>query len=149
MRDSDLFAQNRVILSHFDSYSTALVFARFGKTLLAPEAPPDSAVIAEAPPRIDEIHEGDAVARAAIVRYGLNAAEVFREPQFDAWLKADGHAIRIHLLRFRTFRAPADLIEPHGGVFSPISELRGAARVQLALLREVFNLILGGDQKRG
>jgi hypothetical protein len=147
--DDNLFARNRVILSHFDSYSASLVFARFGKTLVAPQAPPDGAAIAAAPHRIDEIHAGDAVARAIIVHYGLNAAEVFREPQFDAWLKADGQTIRIHLLRFRTFRAPAEVLEPHGGVFSPISELRGAATVELALLREVFNLILGGDQKRG
>ncbi|HET7538517.1 MAG TPA: hypothetical protein VFK05_01550 [Polyangiaceae bacterium] len=146
---SELFAKNRVILSHFDSYSTALVFARFGKTLLAPEALPEGAALAAAPAAVENIHGGDAVLQATIERYGLSAAELFREAQFDAWLTAGSDRLRIHLLRFKTFLAPAEAIAPHGGVFKPISELRGSAPLELGLVRGVFNLIMGGDQKRG
>ena len=149
MSDDQIFTKNRVILSHFDTYSTALVFARFGKTLLVPGALPAGAGVASAPPTIERVYPGDAVLQATIARYSLNPAEVFREAQFDAWLVAAGDLVRIHLLRFKTFRPPADVIEPHGGVFKSISELRGAAPVELDLVRGVFNLIMGGDQKRG
>lgn len=146
---SELFAKNRVILSHFDSYSTALVFARFGKTLLGPDALPEGATNTATPDAVEAVHDGDAVLEASIARYGLNSAEVFRDGQFDAWLQAGADRIRIHLLRFKTFLAPAELLAAHGGVFKPISELRGSAAVELGLIRGVFNLIMGGDQKRG
>ena len=150
MSDSEIFARNRVILCHFDSYSTALVFARFGSTLLAPAALPEGAAVLSAPADEGEVYAGNTVVQAANARYGLNPAEVFRDSQYDAWLEAEGSApIRIHLLRFKTFLAPADLIAPHGGVFFPISALRGALRVELGLIRGVFNLIVGGDQIRG
>jgi hypothetical protein len=35
-------------------------------------------------------------------------------------------------------------LKPYGGEFKPISLLRGSAMSELLLLREVFNLIVGG-----
>lgn len=52
MSDTEIFTKNRVILSHFDSYSTALMFARFGSTLLAPGALPEGSAITSAPPDV-------------------------------------------------------------------------------------------------
>jgi hypothetical protein len=51
--------------------------------------------------------------------------------------------VRIHLLRFTTLDAPKEAIEALGGVFKPMSQLRGSAMSELMLLREVFNLIVG------
>ena len=150
MSETEIFAKNRAILCHFDSYSTALVFVRFEKTLLAPEALPEGAAVTSGPSDVGDIYAGNTVLQAAVARYGLNPAEVFRDTHYDAWLKAEGGApIRIHLLRFKTFLAPADVILPHGGVFLPISALRGASLTELGLIRGVFNLIVGGDQNRG
>jgi len=140
---------NRVILSHFDSYSAALVFARFGRTLLLPEPLPPTAVSVAAPEQVAPEHDGDAVLGAIVERYGLNAADIVRMRGFDAWLQSDGGVVRVHLLRFTTFLAPAELITPHGGSFAPISNLRGSARIELELVRQGFNLILGGDAARG
>jgi len=149
MSDTEIFAKNRAILCHFDSYSTALVFARFGSSLLAPEALPEGAAVTRAPADCDEIYDGNTLAQATVARYGLKPVELIRDSQYDAWLKTEaGAPIRIHLLRFKTFLAPADVIAPHGGVFLPISALRGAHRVELGLIRGVFNLIVGGDQGR-
>ncbi|MDO9010073.1 MAG: fumarylacetoacetate hydrolase family protein, partial [Thiobacillus sp.] len=39
--------------------------------------------------------------------------------------------IRIHLVRFTTLDAPRQAIEPLGGVFKPISEMRGLPMVEL------------------
>lgn len=145
MEPQDILTHNRVILSHFDSYSAALLFARWGKTLLLPEALPESAAPTPAPADIGPLHVGDAVMHAAIERYGLNPAQLTRMDDFDAWLQTNTGPMRIHVLRFNTFEAPAPAIESHGGVFKPISELRGAAMIELTLLRQVFNLVIGGS----
>jgi hypothetical protein len=135
---------NRVILSHFDSYSAALVFARFGKTLLLPDALPAPGISTAVPESIAPVHGGQVVLDAVVERYQLNAAELVRMKGFDAWMESDAGLVRVHLLRFTTFLAPADAISPHGGTFAPISNLRGCARHELELVRQGFNLILGG-----
>jgi len=136
---------NRVILSHFDRYSAALVFARFGKTLLLPTPLPESAALMPPPAEPLAEHDGDRVLDAAVDRYGLNAADIVHMPGFDSWMATDSGPVRVHLLRFTTFLAPAESIAPHGGVFAPISNLRGSPRIELELARRGFNLILGGD----
>ena len=140
---------NRVILSHFDSYSAALVFARFGKTLLLPEPLPETAVVMQAPAQPLAEHGADLVLNAVVERYGLNATETVRMSGFDAWMLTDSGPVRVHLLRFTTFLAPAEAIAPHGGSFAPISNLRGSPRIELELARRGFNLILGGDARAG
>jgi hypothetical protein len=54
----------------------------------------------------------------------------------------------VFLLRFTTFEAPAAVIEPAGGTFKHLPALRGCDRAELALLREVFNLLVGGNARR-
>jgi hypothetical protein len=146
MQPPTLLSRNRVILSHFDSYSAQLMFARWGKTLLLPEPLPESAVPMQAPAAVDSIYAGDAVMQAAIEQYGLNAAELMRMNDFDAWLQTDTGPIRVHVLRFNTFEPPAEALAPHDGVFKSISELRGSAMIELTLLRQVFNLVVGGSR---
>lgn len=138
---------HRVILAHYDSYSTALVFARHGGTLLWPEALPEDATPAPAPAGEDEAQwqaEGLAVRDAVAERYGFRADELVAMHDFQHWAQTPDGPVRIHLLRFDTFEAPKAAVEPHGAVFKPISELRTARRDELLLLREVFNLIIGG-----
>lgn len=146
METQDFLPMNRVILSHFDSYSAALVFARWDNTLLMPKALPESAQPMSAPEDVAPEQAADLVMQAAIGRYGLNPAELVRENDFDAWMHTDDGPVRIHLLRFTTPDAPVKAIEPHGGVFKSISELRGSAMIELGLLRQVFNLCVGGSR---
>jgi hypothetical protein len=144
----DVLTHNRVILSHFDSYSAALVFARWSKTLLLPESLPADAAPMPAPAEVEAVHAGDAVMHATVERYGLNPAQLARMNDFDAWLQTAAGPVRVHVLRFNTFEAPAPALEPHGGAFKPISELRGCAMVELTLLRQVFNLVIGSGRGR-
>ena len=148
MSMQDILSRNRIILSHFDTYSAALVFARWDKTLLMPMALPESAAPMAAPAAFDSAQSGEAARVAAIDAYGLNAEEVIREDDFDAWMQTDNGPVRIHLLRFNTTDAPLNVIEPHGGVYKSISELRGSPMIELNLLRQVFNLIVGGSKAR-
>jgi hypothetical protein len=145
----DLLATNRAILVHCDTYSAALVFARWGKTLLLPEALPEAALPVPAPSEVGPAHDADGVTRMVIERYGLNPAEVARVKAFDPWMQTETGPIRIHLFRFTTFLAPAQMVGAHGGVFQPLSELRRLPKVELALVRQGFDLIMGGGGGRG
>ena len=70
-------------------------------------------------------------------------------PEFnERLLDSDGTPVHVHLLRFTTFAAPAEAIEPSGGQFRHLPALRGSAQAELALLREVFNLLIGGSSRR-
>lgn len=144
MTTQDIFVHNRVILTHFDSYSTALLFPRWdNNTLLWPEALPASAALMPAPATIAPAHVAHTVKQAVVERCGLNPEELTHVGDFNHWAQTETGPVRIHLLRFTTFDAPKEAIEALGGVFKPMSQLRGSAMSELLLLREVFNLIVG------
>ena len=72
MNNTDIFDHNRVILCHFDSYSTASLFARYGTSVLAPAPLPEGASADAAPADITEQHAPDAVMEALIAQYGFS-----------------------------------------------------------------------------
>lgn len=144
----DVLIANRAMLVHFDSYSAALVFAKWGDTLLAPAPLPPSAAALAPTGGTAAIKDGDAVKAAVVARLGLNPAELELAVDFDHQVSTDAGPVRVHLLRFITFEAPKAALEAHGGVFRPISALRGGAPVELLLAREVFNLIIGAGGGR-
>ena len=139
----DILARNRVILTHFDSYSIALLFPRWGDTLLLPQALPASATPIPAPAEVGPEHDGAAVRQVVLDRYGFNPDELVHVADYHQWVQTDDGPIRIHLLRFTTFDAPKAAIEALGGSLQPMSQLRRSAMNELVLLREVFNLIVG------
>jgi hypothetical protein len=139
-----LLDHNRVILCHFDSYSAALLFARYGDSILAPAPLPEAASAMPAPDDAGAQHNPGAVLEAMAAQHGLDAAQLKLDDGFQAWMSSDSGPIRIHLARFTTFEAPREAVEPLGGVFKPISEMRGMPMIELNLMRQVFNLIMGG-----
>ncbi|MDD2926658.1 hypothetical protein [Rhodoferax sp.] len=143
MNTPDIFHHNRVILTHFDSYSAALLFPRWEKSLLWPAALPDAATPMPSPAVIEPAFSGSAVKLALVQRCGLNPDELKRVNEFNHWAQTESGPVRIHLLRFTSFEAPKAAIRALGGEFKPISLLRGSAMSELLLLREVFNLIVG------
>ena len=144
MNDTNTFERNRVILCHFDTYSTALVFARYGASVIAPIPLPESASVTPIPSDPGAQYTPSAVLDAFVDRFGLNVAHVKVDDGFQAWMSSDGGPIRIHLVRFTTLDAPREAIVSHGGLFKPISEMRGMPMVELNLMRQIFNLTLGG-----
>lgn len=144
MNDHTILDSNRVILCHFDSYSSALLFARYGSGVLAPAPLPAAASVMPGPGDVTERHTPGAVLAALVAQYNFDPTQLSLDDDFQAWMSSDRGPIRIHLARFTTFDAPRQAIEPHGGVFKPISEMRGLPMIELNLLRQVFNLIIGG-----
>ena len=143
MATDDVLTANRVLLTHFDSYSAALLFAKWGDTLLYPAGLPASATLASSAPEASASHDAEAVKAAVVERLGLNPDEVILAQDFNQWADTEAGPVRIHLLRFTCFEAPKSTLAPQGGIFKPISELRGSDRQELLLAREVFNLIIG------
>jgi len=138
-------AHNRVIFTHFDSYSMALLFPRWGSTLLWPAALPEHATPMAAPAAVDSpAHDCEAVKQAAVEACGLNADELVAAPDFKLWVQTADGPVRIHLLRFTTPDAPKAALAALGGDMKPMSLLRGCAMSELALLREVYNRLVGG-----
>lgn len=144
MDRASILDHNRVILCHFDSYSTAMHFARYGDSVLMPSPLPEDAGADTAPVVIGEQHTPAAVMDAMIARYGFDPGQLIHADGFEEWMTCSAGAIRIHLARFTSFDVPRVAIEPHGGVFKPISEMRGMPMIELNLLRGAFNLIMGG-----
>lgn len=141
----DTLARNRVIFTHFDSYSMALLFPRWGTTLLWPAALPDNATPMTAPPAdVGAGHDCDAVKQAAVDACGLNADELVVAQDFNQWVQTPDGPVRIHLLRFNTPDAPKATLAALGGDMKPMSLLRGSTMSELALLREVYNRLVGG-----
>jgi hypothetical protein len=145
---ADILACNRALLVHFDSYSAALYFGKWGPTLLAPAALPESATPMAAPADVGPEHGVGAVMDAVVTQLGLVAEEVEALDDFHHWFQTDVGPVRVHLLKFKTFEPPKALLEKGGGVFKAISELRGSPREELGLAREVFNLIIGAGGGR-
>ena len=104
--------------------------------------------------RVDDLHiepgrvvqNLPALRQAACERFGLNADEVVRLDDFDAWMQTEDGPVRVHALRFDTFDAPGEAIVPHGGTFRHLTQLRGSPMIELNLLRQVFNLMVGGSR---
>lgn len=142
--NSPMFDHNRVILCHFDSYSAALVFARYDASILVPVALPESAAPMSSPLDISEQYDPVTVLRALEQQLGLDPEKLNLDGHFQAWMSSDIGPIRVHLVRFTTQDAPHQTIESFGGVFKPISEMRKMPMLELNLMRQVFNQILGG-----
>jgi len=143
MTPPDILTHNRVIFTHFDSYSAALLFPRWGQTLLWPAALPEQAEPMRSPAVVTPEFSGQAVKQAVIEHCGFNPDELARVNEFNHWAQTDTGPVRIHLLRFTTRDAPKAAMQALGGDFKPISLLRASAMSELLLLREVFNLIVG------
>ena len=139
-----LFDHNRVILSHYDSYSAALVFARYGASILATTPLPQSAAPMSAPGDVADQHDPGTVLAAIVAQAGLDPAQLKLDNDFQEWMSSDSGPIRLHLVRFTTLDTPRQAIEPLGGVFKSISEMRGLPMIELNLMRQIFNLTMGG-----
>jgi hypothetical protein len=144
MNTANILEHNRVILCHFDSYSAALNFARYGDSVLAPAPLSAQASAIDAPGSAAEHYSPGPVVDALAAQYGLDAGQLLLDHDFQAWLSDNSVPVRIHLVRFTTFEAPHAAIEPLGGVFKPISGMRGMPPLELNLMRQVFNQIIGG-----
>ena len=137
------FDCNRVILCHFDTYSAALLFARFGDSVLLASPLQADASVAAPPAECGEEYAPARMLDALERDYGFDVAQWTCVEGFQEWRVHENALTRIHLLRYTGFEAPHAELEPLGAAFKPISLMRGTPMVELNLLRQAFNLFLG------
>ena len=142
MPASGLLERNRLIFCHFDSYSTALRFARINDSVMLPGPLPENASMDAAPTDIGDTPTD--VLHAVLEKLNINFSQIELDDSFEAWLSTDTGPIRIHVARFTTLEAPYEAIASNGGDFKSISELRRLPMTELTLLRQVFDLVMGG-----
>ena len=141
MSSSTLLERNRLILCHFDSYSTALRFVIINGSAMLPLPLPEDAQAVDRPQA-----SGDApadVLRATLDALLVQPDQIEVQQDFAASVGSGTQPVQIHLARFMTFEAPQQRVAPHDGSFKPISELRRLPMTELLLLRQAFNLIMG------
>lgn len=150
MNAPDPLHRHRAILAHFDSYSAALMFVRWEDgSLLWPAPLPEGSRLSPAAPAGAgaQAGGGEAVRAAVIAQHGFNAEELAHAADFEHWAQTADGPVRIHLLRFTTPDVPKALVEARNAGFKHMTQLRGADKNELLLLREVFNLIIGGSAR--
>lgn len=141
-------SRNRAIVCHFDSYSAALLFAHWGTgSLLWPQSLPEGAQPLHGPVdahdgRLDD--EALTMAQHVAAQLGMLPEDLVPMTEFDEWMQTPEGPVKVHLLRFSTRDAPKQALETQGAVFKHITQLRGGQALELGLVREVFNLIVGG-----
>lgn len=138
-----LLNQNRVILCHYDTYSSALLFARFEQSVLAPSPLPEEARGCAAPDTVNGDYDPESTLSAVAEQFGLDTKQMNLMDKFNQWCDGPNGAIRIHLARFNTFEAPHASLEAVGAVFKPISDLRSCPMIELNFLRQAFTLFIG------
>jgi hypothetical protein len=115
--------------------------------MLWPDALPDWSATPAPADAASATYDGEAVRQALIARCSLNPGELVCTSGFEHWAQTESGPVRIHLLRFTTREAPKALLEACDGSFQHLPQLRGADKQELLLLREVFNLFIGGSSK--
>ena len=142
---ANLLARHRVILCHFDTYSTALLFVRWPHgSLLAPTALPAAAAVALAPAADASGLVMETEVIGVLQAMGVDTAHVKYLHDFNGCADDESGPVRIHLCRYMTPDAPKQAIAALGGEFKHMSALRAADKQELLLLRQVFDLIMAG-----
>ncbi|MCW2306899.1 hypothetical protein [Rhodobium gokarnense] len=139
---ADPFQANRVILIHKQPTSARIRFFLHDSGSICGFAPlPEGAAMA--------MHGGGVVAfpgtivTAAAEQLGLDASDLAAEPGFAATVDADGRQIHIHLARFTSIDPPFEMTEEWGGKFIELTEARSLPPVELQLLRDAYEALIG------
>jgi hypothetical protein len=141
---------SRLILFHTQPTSGRTRFLRFPHGLLAFEAlPPDA--LWRAPGGDDaEVQATEVVRlhpaaplRAAEERLGLSSGTLAAEGAFYAEVSTATGMIPVLLARFTTTDPPFAVAESLQGRFLTLTEVRGLLPLEMALLREAYEVILG------
>jgi hypothetical protein len=144
-----LFDEVRVVLYHKQSTSARTLFLRQADGgVVAPEPLPVlSSVLddGECPDRDSPLAPHPAsLALALCRRLELPADFIEIDPVFRVRIDTPGRLLTAYLGRFTRLDPPRRELEPHGASFRPLTELRGCAPAEMALLRKAYETILGG-----
>lgn len=136
--------ETRIICYHKQSTSARTRFLRLAYGGVCGFGPlPDSAALAG----VEEEWEADQAARDALAdaerQLGLAAGGLELQAERRMDVEAVGAPIRVLLARFTAIDPPFALAESHQARFIAITEARGLPQVELSLLRQAYEWIMG------
>lgn len=142
--DDDLLAANRLVFLHKHGVSARTRFLRFADGGICGFTPlPRDATLA---PRADRAVEllPTALLAAAARRLGIAASGLALEADFAVDAFVGGDRVQVHLARFTDRDPPFDLAERIGARFIDLSAARGMYPASLALMRDAYEVVIGG-----
>jgi hypothetical protein len=130
----------RLLCFHKQGTSARTRFVRWPHGMLAfAPLPADSTLQKSAPARR---HPADLL-RSAAQRLGLPDAALAAMTEFDAALATPHGEIPVLLIQFTTLDPPFAAVEALGGKFIAITEARDCPSVELQLLRNAYEILIG------
>ncbi|MBW8306457.1 MAG: hypothetical protein K0M46_06375 [Thiobacillus sp.] len=139
----DLPTDLRLILVHKQKTSGRLRFLRLphGTVAFAPLPPLSDLMEDAAPPQV--VPHPAAFLKAAETRLGLPAGSLVHEPEFQAAVDTPDGPVAVHLASFTTIDPPFDEAASLGGTFIAITDAAGGMPVEMDLLRQAYEVLLG------
>jgi hypothetical protein len=139
----DLSADLRLILVHKQKTSGRLRFLRLphGTVAFTPLPPVSALMERAASPQV--VQHPAVFLKAAEAKLGLPAGSLMHEPEFQAMVDTPDGPVALHLASFTTIDPPVDQAAALGGKFIAITEAAGGMPVEMALLRQAYEVLLG------
>ena len=139
----DMPADLRLILVHKQKTSGRLRFLRLphGTVAFTPLPPRSDLMECASPPQV--VHHPAGFIQAAENKLGLPAGSLAHEPEFHATVDTPDGPVAMHLASFTTIDPPFDEAAALGGSFIAITEAAGGMPVEMDLLRQAYEVLLG------
>ena len=135
----------RLIMYHKQSTSARLRFLKFPYGGVCGFEPlPTLAQLLD-----EEAHDSVVAHPAPLVaqaeqRLGIAAGELEAEGEFKAYVDVPDGVIQVILARFTSIDPPFEVAEAQGGEFVDLPQARNIPRVELELLRKVYEVVMTG-----
>lgn len=135
----------RLILFHKQSTSGRTRFLRhaYGGVCAFAPLPEDAELVLPGDESDMLISHPASLVRIAEQRLGLGTAALQPEPGFRFAVSTGDGEIEVYLASFASIDPPFALAESLGGAFVDLTQTRGMAKIELALLRLAYEQILG------
>lgn len=140
------FPSARLIMFHKQSTSARTRFLQLAYGgVCAFEGLPALAQALDEPPASGKValHPGKLL-HAAETWIGMESGSLEAEAGFKAWVDVPGGPVQVFLARFTAIDPPFEHAEARGARFIDLTQARGLPVAELALLRQAYELVLGG-----
>ncbi|MGF1547371.1 MAG: hypothetical protein ACFCUG_08595 [Thiotrichales bacterium] len=134
----------RLLLAHKQNTSARLRFLRFAHGILAFAPLPALASVLDEPPSAPTVvHHPAQYLRAAECWFELPPASLKLEPEFRARVDTSAGTVEIRLAHFTATDPPFASAAARSARFIAITEARGCTPVELDLLRQAYETLIG------
>lgn len=134
----------RIILYHKQATSARTRFVKFeGDTILGFAPVAKLAQVDDSKSGNTHLHPS-AILRDTEKRLCLDQDALVAEPDFQHSIDIPGDVVQVILAQITTMDPPFEQVENLGGNFIDLTQARGLPPVELDLLRQAYELILGG-----